>query len=431
MRIDELRVCPLPGDDLVVRHSSAVGVLSTSDGAAETVTEILDALALASEGGGIRAARRLRNLIADAEPSDLPSFGALIETTKGIVLVLSGSMAARLDGDGAVEEISGTDSVTWVERLVAGGVFRIHIHPDADTSAAPRPDPHVALVLGVVAGGGVVVAEPDRSDPAPVVADDRHDEPERPEPSEPAEPSDPWEPSELSEPASPSPPLGETRTDHVAEVAEEPPTELTLVPPVVPPDTPPEPGPFELADLSAPGGETRSPLPIVGETVVEPAPERGEEVDGVLCVLGHLNDPDAAFCASCGRSMALATRTLVSGARPPLGYLVLDDGRTFSLDRDYVIGRDPDDDPRVRSGTARGLVLEDPDRNISRCHARIELRGWDVLVSDNESVNGTYVAYPGAASWTQLAEGEREKIRPTARVLVGSRWLVFESHHHT
>jgi hypothetical protein len=405
MRIDEMRVCPLPGDGLVARHPSAVGVVSTRDGAPETVAEILAALAMASDGDGVRAARRLRNLIAEAEPTDLPSFGVLIETTKGIVLVLSGAMCARLEGDSTTEELSGSDSVTWVERVVAGGVFRIRLEEDAE--ARREPHAQVALVLGVVAGSGVVVSEPGRVEPtATAPGDSERDEPD-------------GEQEHAVEPDLPVP------------LDEEPPTEMAVTPPVVPTDAPLEPNPFELADLSMSDDELRPPLPIPGESFAAPSVERDEEVDGVLCVLGHLNDPDAAFCASCGRSMALVTRNLVRGCRPPLGYLVLDDGRTFSLDRDYVIGRDPDDDPRVRSGAARGLVLEDPDRNISRCHARIELRGWNVLVSDNESVNGTYVAYPGAASWTQLGEGEHETVRPSARVLVGSRWLVFESHHHT
>src|SRR2546425_6529176 len=50
---------------------------------------------------------------------------------------------------------------------------------------------------------------------------------------------------------------------------------------------------------------------------------------------------------------------------------VRDDGATFVLDGDYVIGRKPDADPEVVAGAAKPLELDDPNREISRVHARV------------------------------------------------------------
>ena len=102
----------------------------------------------------------------------------------------------------------------------------------------------------------------------------------------------------------------------------------------------------------------------------------GTTVHGILCSRGHMNDPKARFCAVCGISMVHQTHNLVSGPRPPLGVIVLDDGSSFSLDHDYVIGRDPESSDLVQRGQARPLLIVDPTSQMSRVHARILLREW-------------------------------------------------------
>jgi len=76
-------------------------------------------------------------------------------------------------------------------------------------------------------------------------------------------------------------------------------------------------------------------------------------VRGVLCKNGHFNDPQLNYCSVCGISMAQQTLVEVSGPRPPLGLLLFDDGSTFRLDSDYLVGRAPRQDPDVVAGIER------------------------------------------------------------------------------
>ena len=82
--------------------------------------------------------------------------------------------------------------------------------------------------------------------------------------------------------------------------------------------------------------------------------------------------------------------------------LVADDGSRTILDRDYVFGRDPSQDPAVTSGRATPVRVQDPDGLISRVQARVAASLPTVTVSDANSANGTYIAAPGAAEWTRI-----------------------------
>ena len=79
---------------------------------------------------------------------------------------------------------------------------------------------------------------------------------------------------------------------------------------------------------------------------------------------------------------------------PPLGLLLFDDGTTFSLDGEVVVGREPDGDPRVASGDAQPLVVTDTERSVSRLHLRIVLQGGAVELIDLRSANGTAIRRP-------------------------------------
>jgi hypothetical protein len=176
-----------------------------------------------------------------------------------------------------------------------------------------------------------------------------------------------------------------------------------------------------LADAAVPAAD---PLPLDDA----PAPEREPgkaTVVGIHCQNGHFNRPDVLYCSACGVSTVHLTARPVEGPRPPLGVVVLDDGTTYVLDSDYVIGRDPETDPAVIEGTARPLVLDDPDRSVSRVHAEIRLNGWDVTVVDRGGANGTHVCAPGAGAWTRLDANVPAKLTPGSHVLVGRRTFVF------
>ncbi len=223
----------------------------------------------------------------------------------------------------------------------------------------------------------------------------------------------------MSEPAPPPPPP--------------PPTPAVPVPdrptPAAPED---ELGHFDSVLLSQVQEDAPTPLPIVSELVdvsqvVDPA-VHVEEVRGVYCKNRHFNDPRQLFCAVCGINMVQQTPVLVSGLRPPLGVIVLDDGAVFQLDSDYLLGRDPDADERVRNEQLRGIAVQDQSNQISRVHARIELRGWDPVLIDNESTNGTFVNPPKTAEWLRLPTGGEHVLTQGTRVRIGHRTLAFNTH---
>ncbi len=149
-------------------------------------------------------------------------------------------------------------------------------------------------------------------------------------------------------------------------------------------------------------------------------------VPGIYCPNQHFNDPRLAYCVTCGQALSRSHADVRQGPRPPLGVIVLDDEQTFVVDRDYVLGRDPDNDETVQNGDALPLIVADPGRSISRVHARIELDEWDVRLSDCMSANGTFTAYSGS-NWTPVVPGHAVTIQPGTHVLLGQRTLLFDS----
>ena len=128
----------------------------------------------------------------------------------------------------------------------------------------------------------------------------------------------------------------------------------------------------------------------------------------------------------CGIRMNERTGLLVIGDRPPLGLLVFDSGTTYTVDAEYLIGRMPDVDERVRSGALRPIAVDDHTGSMSRVHAEIRLEGWDILIVDSGSSNGTFVAPPGEG-FEQLAPGESRRLVPGTKVRLGETTFVFES----
>jgi pSer/pThr/pTyr-binding forkhead associated (FHA) protein len=150
-------------------------------------------------------------------------------------------------------------------------------------------------------------------------------------------------------------------------------------------------------------------------------------VAGVACSRGHHNDPRARFCASCGVSMAQSSVLVVDGLRPSLGVLVFADGTSVTLDRAVVVGREAERDPRVVSGAARALTLDDHSGHLSRLHAEVRLVGWDVHLVDQGSTNGTYVYDERRRAWHRLAPKHPHAVAPGASIAFGRHAAVFQS----
>lgn len=178
------------------------------------------------------------------------------------------------------------------------------------------------------------------------------------------------------------------------------------VPPAVPP--------------SIPAGARR--LSVLGGRTSE-APT----IEGIMCSRQHFNDPRARFCGSCGIAMHHASIVMVRRPRPTLGQLVFDTGETFQLADDVVVGRNAGDDSLVTGGDARSLVPSGDTSALSRTHAEIRVRGWDVVLTDRSSLNGTFVWERPAQRWRRLEPGSGETLRIGDVVAFGRRTATFES----
>jgi pSer/pThr/pTyr-binding forkhead associated (FHA) protein len=108
--------------------------------------------------------------------------------------------------------------------------------------------------------------------------------------------------------------------------------------------------------------------------------------------------------------------------------LTLDDGDTYTLTRDVVLGREPAVDELVVAGKAQPVRIADEDRTVSRAHALIRLVGWDVFLEDRSSANGTFVRTASHQPWHRLAADERIALTAGASVRLGERELGFEQH---
>ena len=183
------------------------------------------------------------------------------------------------------------------------------------------------------------------------------------------------------------------------------------------------PGSLDLtraSELAGPGA-AKEPLPV---GVGPDRPVAGiPVVAGVLCEGGHINRPGTPACVRCSSPLPQDLAYTVSGTRPGLGCLVIDDGTVWRLDSAYLVGSDPSGDPTVNGGMARPLRLAGDD--VGPSHADIRLKDWDVQVIDRASASGTWVYEPGASAWSRLAPYEARTLRPGTHIAFGQRIATF------
>lgn len=167
----------------------------------------------------------------------------------------------------------------------------------------------------------------------------------------------------------------------------------------------------------------------------EPEPgqtERGQTssdvlVKGISCPRGHFNHPASAFCVRCGHSLRHERTAPVTGSRPSLGDLVLDNGTSVSLDGNYVVGAKPKRDSSVLSGRAQPLTLRASAGSIAAVHLEIQLHDWQIMLLDRGSPGGTRIAAPPGVAWTRLPPRQATPVLPGTTVGVGDRTFVIES----
>ncbi|WP_063061754.1 FHA domain-containing protein [Nocardia sienata] len=149
------------------------------------------------------------------------------------------------------------------------------------------------------------------------------------------------------------------------------------------------------------------------------------KVMGFKCARAHPTDPRAAFCSVCGMPVD-QTQPLIEVVRPPLGILVLDDGATYLLETDSVLGRDPEHSEPARRGLTP-LPVVDNSGGMSRAHAELLLVNWDVTLVDRGSTNGTRTRATGFRDWVRVPPRQPVVLVPGTEILIGQRMLRYES----
>ncbi|HSX67182.1 FHA domain-containing protein, partial [Nocardioides sp.] len=138
----------------------------------------------------------------------------------------------------------------------------------------------------------------------------------------------------------------------------------------------------------------------------------GPSVLAVDCPNGHQTSAHEPTCRLCGADLPddQEPRQI---PRPALGALVLAGGDRLVLDKDAVLGRAPYE---PEGSTERPHLLRVGDSgDISRQHARIMLDGWQVIVRDLGTANGTTLTLPGGSP-QQLRANEDYQLEDGAEI---------------
>ncbi|PKZ63644.1 forkhead-associated protein [Gordonia terrae] len=364
---------------------------------------------------------------------------------EGLGLYLAGTEPAEV-GEERFDLVEGTVPAAGALLHTPLGLRGTEFHAVSDRAAQPRPDraaqPRPDRVV-----------EPPRPDPdagPPTEALGGLDEPDPEMPRTPApeaEPEpDPMGTTERMAPGagslgSPAPdPLPFTSTPLGGPFEAEPLSPNAPLPSEPAPRDATPPGgraPVEPGAASNPFAEPlepRAPLPKAEHqkpaTEVVKIEASRAMVHGIRCSRGHLNHPQSWLCGVCGIRMDQLTTFLVEGERPPLGWLLLDNGFTFLLDEDLVIGREPGSAGGGPAGSPKPIRVQDETGQLSRRHVEIRLVEWTVQLVDLGSANGTFVADPSNGNReTRLLPHRAHVLVPGSHVRIGGRHFIFESHH--
>lgn len=188
-----------------------------------------------------------------------------------------------------------------------------------------------------------------------------------------------------------------------------------------------------FVEIPGPGTDTdegRRPFPIDDGRQASAALAPYQQpvfVIGHRSSAGYFNRPDAPFCRVSGEQRdALGPWRVERGPRPPLGVLLVDGGPSHLVQWDLLLGRQPEFDDRVAQGLAAPVAFPS-EVTMSRAHLYLELRQWDVVVTDL-STNGTKIRSSGYDDLRPLPPGEAVILADGDVLMLESRSVNFRRY---
>jgi FHA domain len=377
-----MRVSIEPGNDLVGRFGDTVVLISRNGAADASVSELLGLVADLAANPGASAtavAARLAGWVLSNLSGNVAAFGIVTPVPEGAVVFLRGPVRCTVSAGDAVRQLSGEQALTWVDQIVPSTFDWLAIGGAGGTSV--QADPVSDLRAGVIPGQGFVLIGAAAPGSAAAAAGSARDavvseEPSRAVPAEPVQP-EPVQP----EPAAAVQPVPAEPDDWPAPAGQD-----DWAAPAEPDNWAPPAGQDDWAapaEPSPPLEPLQPPAPVVSRS--------GTVATGALAEEGDWES---------GSHRQAVVEPTMTVAHP--GVLRSHDGQFIVLDRPYVLGREPANDPAVRNGDADGFRLNDPDNVISRVHAYVSVIGATVLVRDASSAAGTFIGAPGDPEWTRV-----------------------------